>query len=437
MKMNKGQRLYKNAKKIILGGNMLLSKRPEMFLPNLWPSYFYKAKDIYVWDLNKIKYTDMICAVGQSILGYSNEKLNLEISKSIKLGNMTTLNCPEEVELTKKLLSLHPWAKMAKYARSGGEANAIAIRIARAASRKDGVAICGYHGWHDWYLSVNLRGKNKLSKHLLKGLEPAGVPKSLKNTVYPFKYGDYAEIEKIVKNKNIGTIKMEVSRLDLPNVPFLKKIRKLATKNKIVLIFDECTSGFRQNYGGLHMKYKVYPDIAMFGKALGNGFAITSVIGRKNIMKKAGNSFISSTFWTERIGFVAGLKTLELMKQKNSWDIIVNNGKYFNFKIKNLAEKYNLKIQITGIESITSFNFLYKKNLAYKTFITQEMLKKKYLASNQIYLTIFHTKKIIDKYIKELDPIFKKIESFEKNKINIKKFIKKEVCHQTFQRLNS
>ena len=437
MKMNKGQRLYKNAKKIILGGNMLLSKRPEMFLPNLWPSYFYKAKDIYVWDLNKIKYTDMICAVGQSILGYSNEKLNLEISKSIKLGNMTTLNCPEEVELTKKLLSLHPWAKMAKYARSGGEANAIAIRIARAASRKDGVAICGYHGWHDWYLSVNLRGKNKLSKHLLKGLEPAGVPKSLKNTVYPFKYGDYAEIEKIVKNKNIGTIKMEVSRLDLPNVPFLKKIRKLATKNKIVLIFDECTSGFRQNYGGLHMKYKVYPDIAMFGKALGNGYAITSVIGRKNIMKKAANSFISSTFWTERIGFVAGLKTLELMKQKNSWDIIVNNGKYFNFKIKNLAEKYNLKIQITGIESITSFNFLYKKNLAYKTFITQEMLKKKYLASNQIYLTIFHTKKIIDKYIKELDPIFKKIESFEKNKINIKKFIKKEVCHQTFQRLNS
>jgi glutamate-1-semialdehyde 2,1-aminomutase len=286
-------------------------------------------------------------------------------------------------------------------------------------------------------LSVNLRGKNKLSKHLLKGLEPAGVPKSLKNTVYPFKYGDYAEIEKIVKNKNIGTIKMEVSRLDLPNVQFLKKIRKLATKNKIVLIFDECTSGFRQNYGGLHMKYKVYPDIAMFGKALGNGYAITSVIGRKNIMKKAANSFISSTFWTERIGFVAGLKTLELMKQKNSWDIIVNNGKYFNFKIKNLAEKYNLKIQITGIESITSFNFLYKKNLAYKTFITQEMLKKKYLASNQIFLTIFHTKKIIDKYIKELDPIFKKIESFEKNRINIKKFIKKEVCHQTFQRLNS
>ena len=435
--MSKGQKLYLAAKKIILGGNMLLSKRPEMFLPNLWPSYYSKAKDIYVWDLDKNKYTDMICAVGQSILGYCNKKLNSKIFKTIEMGNMTTLNCPEEVELTKKLLSLHPWAKMAKYARSGGEANAIAIRIARAASKKDGVAICGYHGWHDWYLSVNLRGKNKLSKHLLKGLDPLGVPKSLKKTVYPFKYGDYKEIEKIVKNKKIGVIKMEVSRLSLPNVSFLKKIRRLATKYKIILIFDECTSGFRQNFGGLHMKYKIYPDIAMFGKALGNGYAITSVIGRKAIMKSAESSFISSTFWTERLGFVAGLETLKIMEQKKSWNIIKNYGKYFNQKITNLANKYELEIDITGIESITSFNFLYEKNIAYKTFITQEMLKKKYLASNQIFITIHHTKTIIDEYIKKLDPVFKKIKYFEKKNIDSKKFLNDKICHQTFQRLNS
>ena len=435
--MKKGQKLYISAKKIILGGNMLLSKRPEIFLPELWPAYFSKAQGINVWDLNKIKYTDMICAVGQSILGYSNKKLNSKIIKIIKMGNMTTLNCPEEVELTKKLLSLHPWAQMAKYARSGGEANAIAIRIARAASKKDEVAICGYHGWHDWYLSVNLKGKNKLSKHLLKGLEPVGVPRSLKNSVHPFTYGNYEELVKIVKNKNIGTIKMEVSRGNLPDVSFLKKVRKLATKKKIILIFDECTSGFRQCFGGLHMKYKVYPDIAMFGKALGNGFAITSVIGKKAIMQKAGNSFISSTFWTERIGFVAGVETLKLMNNKKSWKKIDESGKYFNLKIKNLSLKYDLSIKISGIESITSFNFISKNNIAYKTFITQEMLKKKYLASNQIFLTILHSKKIIDKYIDNLDPIFKRISYFEKNNIIIKKFIKKNVCHQTFQRLNS
>ena len=435
--MQKGQKLYQKAKNIILGGNMLLSKRPEMFLPNLWPSYYLKAKDIYVWDLNKKKYVDMICAVGQSILGYSNLKLNSKILKSIKMGNMTTLNCPEEVELSKMLLSLHPWAKMVKYARSGGEANAIAIRIARSASKKDGVAICGYHGWHDWYLSVNLSGQNKLSKHLLKGLDPIGVPRSLKNSVYPFKYGDYQAIERIVKSKKIGTIKMEVGRLDLPNVEFLKKVRRLATKNKIILIFDECTSGFRRNLGGLHMKYKVYPDIAMFGKALGNGYAITSVIGKKSVMLSAERSFISSTFWTERLGFVAGIETLKLMQEKKTWNIIIKNGKYFNKKIQNLAAKYNLKIRISGIESITSFNFLYKKNYEYKTFISQEMLKKKYLASNQIFLTIYHTKKIIDEYIKKLDPVFKRIKFFEENNISKKKFLKNKVCHQTFQRLNN
>ena len=435
--MNKGQKLYISAKKIILGGNMLLSKRPEMFLPELWPAYFSKAQGINVWDLNKIRYTDMICAVGQSILGYSNKKLDLKIIKSIKMGNMTTLNCPEEVELTKKLLSLHPWAQMAKFARSGGEANAMAIRIARAASKKDEVAICGYHGWHDWYLSVNLRGKNKLSKHLLKGLEPAGVPKSLKDSVYPFTYGNYEELLKIVNNKNIGTIKMEVSRGGLPDVAFLKKVRKLATKKKIILIFDECTSGFRQCLGGLHMKYKIYPDIAMFGKALGNGFAITSVIGKKAIMQKAANYFISSTFWTERIGFVAGVETLKLMNEKKSWKTIVKNGKYFNLKIKNLALKYDLNLKISGIESITFFNFISKKNIVYKTFITQEMLKKKYLASNLIYLSIYHTKNVIDKYMCDLDPVFKKISFFEKNNTKIQKFLKNEICHQTFQRLNS
>jgi glutamate-1-semialdehyde aminotransferase len=230
---------------------------------------------------------------------------------------------------------------------------------------------------------------------------------------------------------------MEVSRLNLPDVNFLKKIRKLATKNKIVLIFDECTSGFRQNFGGLHMKYKIYPDIAMFGKALGNGYAITSVIGRKAIMKSAESSFISSTFWTERLGFVAGLETLKIMEQIKSWNVIRNYGKYFNQKIENLANKYELKINITGIESITSFNFLYKKNIAYKTFISQEMLKKKYLASNQIFITIYHTKKIINEYINKLDPVFKKIKYFENNDIDSKKFLKDKICHQNFQRLNS
>jgi len=325
--MQRGQKLYNKAKKIILGGNMLLSKRPEMTLPDNWPSYYSKSKGIFVWDLNNKKYIDMICFVGQNILGYANKTIDKFVLRNAAKGNMTSLNCPEEVLLAQELIKLHPWAGMAKFARSGGEANAMSIRIARAASKKDNIAICGYHGWHDWYLSVNLQGKNKLKDHLLPGLTPDGIPKKLKNTVHPFKYGDFEHLKKINKRFNLAAIKMEVARGSLPDKNYLKKVRDFATKNKIILIFDECTSGFRRNLGGLHMTQKIYPDICMFGKALGNGYAITAVVGKKKIMNKAKGCFISSTFWTERIGFLAGLKTLEVMKKKKSWIKKIQIGK--------------------------------------------------------------------------------------------------------------
>ena len=435
--MRKGQKLYSKAKKIILGGNMLLSKRPEMYLPNLWPSYFSKSEKVFLWDLDGKRYTDMIFAVGHNILGYKNKELDKSIFKTIYSGNMTTLNCPEEVYLTKKLLQIHSWAGMAKYARSGGEANALAIRIARAASKKDGVAICGYHGWHDWYLSTNLKSKKKLSSHLLDGLSTIGVPKVLKDTVHPFNYGDLNELKRIIKKRKIGVIKMEVCRNSLPDTKFLREVKKISKKNKIILIFDECTSGFRRNLGGIHMNYKIYPDIVMLGKALGNGYAITAVLGKKNIMKKAETSFISSTFWTERIGFVAALNTLKIMEKKKSWLTIIKNGKYIISEIKKIAKKYNLKISITGIETIIYISFLYKKNLEYKTFLTQEMLKKNYLASNQIFVSIYHTKKIVDGYIKVLEKVFEKISYFEKNNVGKSKFLNNDVCHKTFQRLTN
>ena len=434
--MKKGSKLYLKAKKIILGGNMLLSKRPEMTLPgSSWPNYYSSAKNHIVWDLDNKKYIDMMMFVGQNILGYANKKIDTFVTKFSNKGNITSLNCPEEVELADKLIKLHPWANMAKFARSGGEANAISIRIARAATNKDHVAICGYHGWHDWYLSVNLKGKEKLSKHLLPGLEPKGVPKKLKGLTHPFKNGDFEQLKKISEKFNLAAIKMEVGRGSLPDRVFLKKVRKLATRKKIVLIFDECTSGFRRSLGGMHMVEKIYPDLCMFGKALGNGYAITAVIGKKNIMKRAEDSFISSTFWTERVGFLAGIKTIEIMQKEKSWLKIIKLGKYVNSKWLELSKKHNLKIIISGIESITSFSFTSKNNLKYKTYISQEMLKKGYLASSTMFLSTTHNKKIIDKYIKNLDLIFKKINKFENSKKNLK-FLDGPVCHSSFKRLN-
>lgn len=430
MKKNK---LYVRAKKIILGGNMLLSKNPDIILPDYWPSYFYKTDKTHVWTDDKKKYLDMMCYVGQNTLGYNNPNVDKEVIRKIILGNMSTLNSTEEVQLAGELLNIHKWAGMAKFARSGGEANALAIRVARAASKKDHVAICGYHGWHDWYLSVNLKNKNNLNAHLLPGLEPLGVPKNLKNTVHPFSYGNINQLYNIIKKFDLAAVKMEVGRSTLPNVDFINEVRELTAKKKIILIFDECTSGFRRTKGGLHLSIKANPDIAMFGKALGNGFGITAVIGKTKFMERAKKSFISSTFWTERIGFVAGINTLKTMQKIKSWEKLIKSGKYINSQWIKLSKKYELPLRVSGIESITQFTFERNHNL-YKTFITQELLKKKILGTTLIFLNIYHTKKIIDNYIKELDKIFCKIKEYEDRKFK-GNLLMGSISKNTFKRL--
>ena len=223
----KGQKLWKQAKKIIPGGTMLFSKRPELYLPNEWPTYYKKCKGLNIWDLNNNKLNDFYYGVGQNILGYTNTKVDRAVIKACKDGNMSSLNCVEEVKLAERLVELHPWADMVKFARSGGEINSIAVRIARAASGNDKVAICGYHGWHDWYLAANIKDRRNLNQHILKGLNPKGVVKSLKDTVYTFSYNNFEELKKIVKKHKIGSIMMEVQRDKKPENNFLKKVKSL------------------------------------------------------------------------------------------------------------------------------------------------------------------------------------------------------------------
>ncbi len=435
--MRSGQKLYKKAKKLIPGGTMLLSKRPEMFLPENWPSYFSKAKGCEVWDLDNNKYFDMcIMGIGTNTLGYGNKEVDEAVFEAITKGNMSTLNCPEEVKLAEKLVEINPWAEMVRFARTGGEANSIAVRIARSASGKDGVAFCGYHGWHDWYLSANHNEANNLSSHLLEGLNPNGVPANLKDTAFPFRYNNFEELVSIVKTKNIGTIKMEVERNHPPKKNFLSKVRKLATQNNIILIFDECTSGFRETYGGIYKKYGVEPDMAMFGKTMGNGYAITAVVGRRDIMESAQKTFISSTFWTERVGPAAAIKSLEVMKKIKSWEIISEIGLRVREGWKELAEIYNLNISITGIPSVSCFSFNSKNSLAYKTLLTQEMLKKGFLASTNFYACISHNNEKIESYFNALNEVFKSISDCENEKVDVRSLLEGPVCHSGFQRLN-
>ncbi len=430
MKIKSGPSLYKYAKKIIPGGTTLFSKRSELHLPDKWPAYYTKAKETNLWDLKGNKYQDMFCAVGTSILGYSNKKVNKSVTEKIHKGNMTTLNCPEEVYLSKEIINHHPWASMVKFTRGGGEANALAIRIARASSKKKNVAFCGYHGWHDWYLSANINSKKNLDQHLMPGLNFDGIPDNLKNTSFPFPYNDFEYLLKLINKKKIGIIKMEVMRNIKPHNNFLQKIRNICNKKKIILIFDECTSGYRENMGGVHLKFKVSPDMAIFGKALGSGYAINAIIGKKDIMKKAENTFISSTFWGERIGYTAALASIREFKRLNIFKKIETNGKMLKNIWSTLSKKHNVKIKVMGTNAIPSFEFIYDHQKR-KTFLTQEMLKNKILATNMIYINIFHNKKNIQKYIKVLDKIF-----YDISKKDLKKILKSRVCYKPINRIN-
>ena len=422
---------YKKAEKVIAGGTMLFSKKPEIFSPDQWPTYFKKAKGCYVWGIDGKKYLDMYFGVGTNVLGYANNSVDNRVISAIKKSNMSSLNALEEFDLAKKLISFHPWAHKVRFTRSGGEANAVAIRIARASTKKQNIAFCGYHGWHDWYLSSNLHNSKNLDTHLMSNLKFEGVAKQLKNTAFPFLYNDFKGLKKLILKKNIGIIKMEVYRNIIPKNNFLKKIRSLCNAKKIILIFDECTSGFRETLGGKHLDFGINPDIAIFGKALGNGYAINAVLGKDKYMKNINKTFISSTFWTERSGLVAALATLDQMQKIESYKIIKLQGQKIKKIWKDLSKKYQININILGMDSLPMFEFDKDKNVC-KSYIIQEMLKHNILASNSIYVSIVHNDKILKKYKKILDGIFYKLK-VTKNK---KKLLEGREAFGFIKRLN-
>jgi glutamate-1-semialdehyde 2,1-aminomutase len=410
--MSEGEKLWRRAKEVIPGGNMLLSKRAEQFLPDGWPSYFSRAKGCEVWDLEGRHFFDVsLMGVGTNILGYGHPKVDEAVRKVIDKGNLSTLNCPEEVYLAERLCELHPWADMAKFARSGGEACAIAVRIARAASGKPAVAICGYHGWHDWYLSANLADDAALDGHLLPGLTPNGVPRELLGLTRPFFYNDLEALKDILSAGDVGTVFMEVERSSPPAPGFLEGVRQLTKQHGCVLIFDECTSGFRQLVGGHHMVYGIEPDIATFGKTLGNGYAITAVIGRREVMTSAESTFISSTFWTERIGPAAALATLTAMEEEDAPRRVHEIGGEIRKIWEAVTADLGLKSNNAGLSALTTLGVEGWDPRFAKQELLRRMLKRGYLSGLTVYATISHTPEVLAPYALALGDVLWEIDN--------------------------
>lgn len=405
----KGYEMWQRAIKSLPGGNGLLSKRPDRYAPDIWPSYFSSCSGVKVTDLDGNDYIDMAqMGIGSAILGYAHQELTDAISEVIKEGVNCTLNAPEEVLLAEKLIDLNPFAGGVRFARSGGEAMAMAVRIARAHTGKDKVLFSGYHGWSDWYLATNLTNKDGLNDHLIPGLNTTGVPSGLANTAIPFVYNDIDDFERTIRNNpDAGVICMEGARYDFPSPDFLDAVSTIAKKHNMIVILDEITSGWRMTDGGVYKINGFNPDIVVYAKAMGGGYAISAVVGSEKVMDSAQDTFMSSTMWTERVGFAAGLKTIDIITREKIWNHLIEMGDLIGNGWLKLSKKHNLKISITDFKPLITMKLDYgDRNQALATLFIQEMLKRGYLASTSVYLSYAHTEDIINKYLESVDECF-------------------------------
>jgi len=442
--MSLTQDLYTHAKERIPGGTGLLSKSPEQFAPGQWPGYYTKAKGCEVWDLDGNHYYDFTSnGIGACLLGFADPDVSMAAIQRITNGSMCTQNPPEEVWLADRLCEIHPWADCVRYARTGGETCAIAVRIARATTRRDIVAICGYHGWTDWYLAANLASDHSLDGQLLPGLAPLGVPSFLTGSCITFNYENYEEFDNVIRTygDRLACVIMEPTRHELPDGKFLRYVKEKVHKAGGLLIFDEITIGWRYTFGGIHKALGITPDIAVFGKATANGHPIGAVIGTKEAMDGANDSFISSTFWTEALAPAAALAAIDKMERTKVWEHALYVGETVQNDWKKGAEDAGIAFECIGIPCLAHYNFKEDcgkdGNLALKTLYTVLMLKEGFLTKDAFYPTLAHTEPILALHREASAKVFAEIgDLLRKGGIEeVKRAIGGPVCYSGFKRL--
>jgi len=391
--VSKGQGLYQRAKELIPGATHLFGKRAELYAPDVWPCYYKRAKGCTIWDLDGNKYLDFtMVGIGACTLGYADRDITSAVHKELVSGNLCTLNSPLEVQLAEKLAELHPWSQMVRYARTGGEMASIAIRIARASTGKSKIIICGYHGWHDWYLSANLASQKCLDGHLLQGLQPNGVPRELQGLTIPVKYGDADSLKMLLRaDHDIAAVVMEPSREQGYDKVFLSQVREECSRHSVVLIFDETTSGFREYCGGIHMLSGTAPDLCIFGKTISNGIPMAALIGTRSVMEAAQSTFISSTYWTESIGPAAALEFIKKHQRLNLGTVLEQVGERIRNNIQTACNSSGLEVTFNGTKALTSFSIVHHDWPKMLTLFTQMMMNQGVLASDRSYSNYSHT----------------------------------------------
>ena len=406
--------LCERTRKLIPSQTMLLSKHPERFAPKAWPSYFKRAWGAKVEDVDGNVFVDFVGDVGATMLGRADPDVNAAVKQVVDTGNFCTMNYPGEIELAELLVDIIPCAQHVRYVRGGGEADVVAIRIARGFTKRDKVAICGYHGWHDWYLAANLGDNSTLDGFLLPGLRPLGVPRQLAGTTVPFEFNNAQSLRDLLESQpgEFAAVIMEVTRHHAPAEGFLEEIRDLATKHGTVLIFDEVVTGFRFALGGAQEYFGVTPDMATFAKTISNGYPMGAVVGRSDIMETVDDQFISSTYWTDAIGTAAALATLKKMQKINAVEYVWKLGGQLGDGLRNIISRVGIDAEIQGWAPLTIIAFRKEDSdmvLAMKTFYTRRQLSRGFLSGGHYYMTTAHCEEDITNYLAAAEESLKEL----------------------------
>lgn len=380
-RVRKSMHLYQRALRLIPGGAQLVSRRPTRYANGVSPVFAARAHGARFWDVDGNEYIDWVSGIGAIILGYCDPVVDEAVRRQISMGTMYSINHELEIELAEELTRTIPCAEMVRYAKCGGEACAIAVRIARGVTGRDKVLFCGYHGWHDWYLAANLAAEANLNAHLFPGIEPIGVPRALADTALPFPFGNLAALGELLdaQKGRVAAVIMEPLRSELPPAGYLQGVKKLCNEHGAVLIFDEVSSGFRIRLGGVQEYLNITPDMAVFAKAISNGYPMAAVVGRREVMEPAGRMFISSTYWSDTIGLRAALTTIQELRRRAVPAYLDGIGRELQDRLNQAAAETGLNVRCGGLSVHPSLTFQtddasLKNKLA--TLFIQEMAKR-------------------------------------------------------------
>ncbi len=373
--------LYRRALELIPGGTQLVSRRPQRYAYGISPVYASRAQGARFWDVDGNEYIDWVSGIGAIILGYCDPVVDAAVRDQLGKGTMYSINHELEIELAEELCRTIPCAEMVRYAKCGGEACGLAVRIARGATGRDKVLFCGYHGWHDWYLSANLNREANLNEHLFPGIEPIGVPHGLADTAFPFPYANTNALGQLLDDHRgqVAAVIMEPLRSELPPANYLQEVRQLCSDRDVVLIFDEVSCGFRTRLGGIQEYTDVIPDMAVFAKAISNGYPMAAVVGRRFVMEAANSMFISSTYWSDTIGLRAALTTIHELRRRNVPNYLACFGKNLKIELNTAAEDCGCPVQCVGLDVHPSLHFAVtdtEQKLQMTTLYIQEMAKR-------------------------------------------------------------